>query len=141
MTWTDQRVERLTELWAEGLSAGLIAKKLDLSKNAIVGKAHRLKLAGRPSPIIRDGSTAESRRKEALARPAPVRSKTPEPPASEVAVSLSRRTCLFIEGEKGRDFTRWADAPRCGVPARVGSPYCRAHHRRCHLRRQPSEAA
>ena len=51
MGWTDEKVEKLRELWAQGLTANEIAKKLDVTKNAIVGKVHRLCLTARPSPI------------------------------------------------------------------------------------------
>lgn len=48
MSWTDERVEMLKKLWAEGLSASQIAAKLGgVSRNAVIGKVHRLKLSGR----------------------------------------------------------------------------------------------
>ena len=46
--WTDERVEALRRLWGEGLSASQIAKQLgDVSRNAVIGKVHRLGLEGR----------------------------------------------------------------------------------------------
>jgi len=53
MDWTDDAIARLRTLWAEGLSTAEIGRRLGVSKNAIVGKAHRLNLPARPSPIIR----------------------------------------------------------------------------------------
>ena len=51
MAWTDDRVEILTKLWGEGLSASQIARELgDVTRNAVIGKVHRLGLAGRASP-------------------------------------------------------------------------------------------
>ena len=50
-TWTEARMAQLTELWKEGVSARLIANEMGLGKNAIIGKAHRLELKGRDSPI------------------------------------------------------------------------------------------
>ena len=51
MAWTDDRVEILKKLWAEGLSASQIARELgDVTRNAVIGKVHRLGLAGRASP-------------------------------------------------------------------------------------------
>lgn len=50
--WTDEMVEALRRLWAEGLSTSEIGRVLGVSKNAVVGKSHRLHLAPRPSPII-----------------------------------------------------------------------------------------
>ncbi len=48
MNWTDERVEMLKKLWAEGLSASQIANQLgNVTRNAVIGKVHRLKLSGR----------------------------------------------------------------------------------------------
>lgn len=48
MNWTDERVELLKKLWGEGLSASQIAAQLGgVSRNAVIGKVHRLKLSGR----------------------------------------------------------------------------------------------
>lgn len=54
-TWTDQRTETLKTLWGQGKSASVIAAKLGggITRNAVVGKAHRLGLAQRESPIVR----------------------------------------------------------------------------------------
>lgn len=53
MSWTEERVEALKQMWKEGLTTSEIARRLDVSKNSIVGKVHRLGLSGRPSPIKR----------------------------------------------------------------------------------------
>src|ERR1044072_8103828 len=48
MNWTDERVEKLKKLWSEGLSASQIAAQLGgVSRNAVIGKVHRLSLPGR----------------------------------------------------------------------------------------------
>ena len=48
MAWTDERVELLKKLWAEGLSASQIAGRLgSVTRNAVIGKVHRLGLSGR----------------------------------------------------------------------------------------------
>ncbi|PHP65479.1 GcrA cell cycle regulator [Zhengella mangrovi] len=65
MNWTDERVELLKKLWAEGLSASQIASQLGgVSRNAVIGKVHRLKLSGRGRP------TASPQRQKKSARPA-----------------------------------------------------------------------
>lgn len=65
MNWTDERVEKLKKLWAEGLSASQIAAQLGgVSRNAVIGKVHRLCLPGR----AKAGGTAATARTK---RPAP----------------------------------------------------------------------
>jgi GcrA cell cycle regulator len=54
MVWDEETIRHLRELWAQGLSTAEIGRRLNVSKNAIVGKAHRLELDARPSPIRRD---------------------------------------------------------------------------------------
>lgn len=54
-TWTEDVIARLRALWTEGMSTNAIGRSLGVSKNAIVGKAHRMGLPARPSPIVRDG--------------------------------------------------------------------------------------
>lgn len=75
MEWTDEIVSRLRQLWDEGLSTAEIGRRLNISKNSVVGKAHRLDLPARPSPIRRDPSGA------APARPAPARVTGPTLPS------------------------------------------------------------
>jgi GcrA cell cycle regulator len=53
MDWTDEVIERLRAFWAEGHSTAEIGRRMGVSKNAVVGKAHRLGLTARPSPIRR----------------------------------------------------------------------------------------
>src|SRR5438552_11693399 len=51
MGWTDERVETLKKLWLDGLSASQIAKHLGgVTRNAVIGKVHRLGLSGRATP-------------------------------------------------------------------------------------------
>ncbi len=58
MEWNDETIARLRSLWDEGLSTAEIGRRLSVSKNAVVGKAHRMALPARPSPIRRDASAA-----------------------------------------------------------------------------------
>jgi GcrA cell cycle regulator len=61
MEWDDELIRRLEALWGEGHSTAEIGRRLNVTKNAIVGKAHRLNLPPRPSPIRRDGSSGSPR--------------------------------------------------------------------------------
>jgi GcrA cell cycle regulator len=76
MPWTEERVELLKKLWAEGLSAGQIANRLgDVTRNAVIGKAHRMRLS---SPARLTPQQKEARR---LAREARSLSLSKTPPA------------------------------------------------------------
>ena len=60
MVWDEETIHHLRDLWAQGLSTAEIGRRLNVSKNAIVGKAHRLDLDARPSPIRREfGETGD----------------------------------------------------------------------------------
>ncbi|HBK08667.1 MAG TPA: GcrA cell cycle regulator [Acetobacteraceae bacterium] len=61
MVWNDETIRLLRDLWTQGLSTAEIGRRLGVSKNAIVGKAHRLELDARPSPIRRDTKPASER--------------------------------------------------------------------------------
>ena len=62
MEWSDEVISQLRALWAEGHSTAEIGRRLSVTKNAIVGKAHRLDLPARPSPIRRDPDAEPVRR-------------------------------------------------------------------------------
>jgi GcrA cell cycle regulator len=71
MNWTDERVEMLRKLWSEGLSASQIAAQLgNVTRNAVIGKVHRLKLSGRgkttsSAPRVKKATTASAPRSSA----------------------------------------------------------------------------
>jgi GcrA cell cycle regulator len=62
MEWSDEVINQLRALWSEGHSTAEIGRRLGVTKNAIVGKAHRLDLPARPSPIRRDPDAEPVRR-------------------------------------------------------------------------------
>src|SRR6478609_389649 len=72
MSWTEERIERLKSMWAEGSTASQIAEDLGgVSRNAVIGKAHRLGLESRPSPV-KPGEEKEKKAKAPkAAAPAP----------------------------------------------------------------------
>jgi GcrA cell cycle regulator len=82
MEWTDEIIAQLKELWGEGLSTAEIGRRLSITKNAVVGKAHRLGLPPRPSPIRRDGKPKAASPEKAEKPAAPAIETTPQPPAS-----------------------------------------------------------
>lgn len=124
MEWTEERVSQLKSLWTEGRTASQIATILgDVTRNAVIGKAHRLGLKGRPSPI----------RKEKTARAKPIRKI--ETPAHR-PMRVSDRQCHWPIGhprEPGFHF--------CGAPAVVDKPYCETHCNVAYRRSDNSAAA
>lgn len=165
MAWTDERVEKLKKLWAEGLSASQIAAQLGgVSRNAVIGKVHRLCLPGRAKA---GGSTASRPAKRTTSAPrapnyasrAATRTVTRAAgatalkevfetetfqelevrPASNVVVPISRRLGLTELTERT---CKWPvgdpmkdDFHFCGNDSPDSSPYCTYHAR---LAYQPS---
>jgi GcrA cell cycle regulator len=79
MSWTDERIDQLKNLWEKGLTASQIAEQLGgVSRNAVIGKAHRLGLKSRPSPVkAGDGSKkAAAKKAPKAAAPAAVKPRT-----------------------------------------------------------------
>jgi GcrA cell cycle regulator len=81
MSWTDERIERLKSLWTKGMTASHIADELGgVSRNAVIGKAHRLGLQSRPSPVKpnepepKPKAPAKAKEKP---QPVPVEAKSP----------------------------------------------------------------
>ncbi len=65
MSWTDERIDTLKTMWEAGQTASQIAEALGgVSRNAVIGKAHRLGLQSRPSPVV---SKEEARQQAAAA--------------------------------------------------------------------------
>ena len=89
--WTPELIEQLHALWDQGLPTAEIGRRLNLSKNAVIGKAHRLALTSRPSPLK-------------------------SPPQRKV-VGLSRPSCSWPTGHPGdKDFRFCGQPPLPGKP-------------------------
>ena len=144
--WTEDRVETLKKLWAEGHSASICAERLGgVTRNAVIGKAHRLGLAARSQ----SGAAAHARRAAAIAlrkaeaakaprffvrvsapverKPMPQKPKTggtKQPPDMLLVTfaKLTQQQCSWPVGDgKPEDFRF------CGLPQRAGSSYCDHH--------------
>lgn len=107
VVWTDDRIAKLKKLWAEGLTTGEIGKRLGVSKNAVVGKAHRLGLKSRPSPIRRTKKKAEPKKEETKVY---------------TLADLTSQTCRWPHGDPKEDNFQF-----CGKPIVQGKPYCAEH--------------
>ena len=96
MSWTDERIDRLKAMWTEGATASQIAEDLGgVSRNAVIGKAHRLGLEARPSPV-KPGEEKERAAPAAAsapaAKPAPVERAAPKPAAAAPAAAPAAAT-------------------------------------------------
>lgn len=150
MAWTDERVELLKKLWSDGLSASQIAAQLGdgVTRNAVIGKVHRLNLAGRAKPA----STGPRQRKprtstqrpaarhftagntalKTHAQPAPRR--VPQPATMKDIVvpislnvtllQLTEAMCKWPSGDPGSE-----DFHFCGHKSWNSRPYCEYHSR------------
>ena len=95
MSWTDERIDQLKMMWQKGLTASQIAEELGgVSRNAVIGKAHRLELQSRPSPVkVVDSDAAKPEPRKAavpkpkLADPVSIAPPPPPPPATTAAAA------------------------------------------------------
>lgn len=92
MAWTDERIEQLKRLWENGMTASQIADELGgVSRNAVIGKAHRLGLQSRPSPVKANepGAAPAPVSAEPQPRPAPppIVAHAPSPPVTPAAAT------------------------------------------------------
>ena len=82
MSWTDERIERLTKMWEGGATASQIADELGgVSRNAVIGKAHRLGLKARPSPVKPNEAEVSVKPASAKAPKAEAAPRAPKPAA------------------------------------------------------------
>jgi len=117
MSWTDDRINLLKGLWEKGLSASQIAAELGdgITRNAVIGKAHRLGLKSRPSPLK---ATPPAR---PAAAPKAVREKKVEEEKVTI-LTLTERVCKWPIGHPGEP-----DFHFCGKKSQPGQPYCAKH--------------
>src|SRR5215217_3205167 len=90
MSWTEERIERLKAMWTEGATASQIADELGgVSRNAVIGKAHRLGLESRPSPVKPGDEKERPAPSPAAAAPAarPAPAEHPAPKAAPAAAA------------------------------------------------------
>ena len=89
MSWTDERIDRLKELWTKGMTASQIADELGgVSRNAVIGKAHRLGLQARPSPVKPNEVSVPKTKAKPAAAPAE-QAKQEAPPAPRPAAKAA----------------------------------------------------
>ena len=113
--WTDERLDELKKLWAEGWSISQIGEALGVSRNAIAGKAHRMGLPKRPSPI--------SKSKTEKAKPVSDKEEQYLPLRLELRqLEWSRSKCCWPTGDPKKNGFVF-----CGDAVVPGKPYCLPH--------------
>ncbi|MDZ4372210.1 MAG: GcrA family cell cycle regulator [Phenylobacterium sp.] len=150
MGWTDERVELLKKLWQDGLSASQIAKQLGgVTRNAVIGKVHRLGLSGRATPSKPQRTVFKPPRpaRPAAAAPAaprriaePVSHPSAAPPARYVdespgtatVLTLGAHMCKWPIGDPSQDSFTF-----CGRRSDEVGPYCHEH---AQVAYQPAQA-
>lgn len=149
MDWNTITIRQLSDGWEQGLSVAELSRRLKCSKNAVVGKVHRLKLDARPSPIRRPGLNQPPpiRKAPAVTLPKMVSEVVayilePEPdhppalllpPIAPPPTVFSRgpvRTCCWPIGEPGTKAFRFCDEPPLSF-----RPYCGEHAKLAYIRR------
>ncbi len=154
MSWTDERVARLAKLWADGLSASQVAAELGgVTRNAVIGKVHRLGLSGRVKPAGKSGggsrrkpSAPRSRGTGGYSRSARANSRPNGRAGSDVAVAhkpprveeevvapiskkldlmeLTETTCRWPTGDPSLPGLTF-----CGHKCSDDKPYCKFHNK------------
>jgi GcrA cell cycle regulator len=119
MGWTDERVELLKKLWQDGLSASQIAKQLGgVTRNAVIGKVHRLGLSGRAAPSKPARTVFKAPRP---ARPAPAAPAAPRRIAEPAPLAAAQPSPLrYVEEEPGMATVLTLGAHMCKWP--IGDP-------------------
>lgn len=135
MSWTDDRVATLKKLWGEGKTAAEIAKQLGgVTRNAVIGKAHRLKLSNRLSPIQQNKKPKAQVTTKATFKPAaPANTSEKKPSRAEKLLEDDVKGGISLLDLKAGQ-CRWPQGdPRdgefgfCGCSAIAGLPYCAEH--------------
>jgi len=141
MSWTDERVELLKKLWADGLSASQIAAELGgITRNAVIGKVHRLGLSGRAKSPSSSTPRPRKARTGGMLRVPRTRGNTalayeyepePEPELIEIPLEqrktlleLNEKTCHWPVGDPGS-----TEFFFCGGETVNELPYCSYHAR------------
>ena len=141
MAWDEERVEQLKKLWAEGLSASQIASKMGgVTRNAVIGKVHRLGLSGRATPAKPQRGRSFNEPKDETTSPSLVDASSSQknliadPEFSTPVVlaggdlttvaTLKNNMCKWPVGDPASDEFHF-----CGQPAAPGKSYCAYHAR------------
>ena len=134
MPWDENNVSKLRELWDQGLPTAQIGKLLGFTKNAVVGKAHRIGLERRPSPIRRTAVKPDRKKARSPVMPKLNFESKPEaslesndntsfqPVIKNMFNTSSKRGCEWPQGHPDE-----IDFQFCGKERYEDKPYCLDH--------------
>ena len=135
MSWNEANVARLKELWDQGLPTAQIGKLLGFTKNAVVGKAHRIGLERRPSPIRRTAVKPDRKKARSPIIPKlnfeiakkeetaiPTSQQNFQPVVKNLFTKNLKRGCEWPEGHPDE-----SDFKFCGKERFEDKPYCIDH--------------
>jgi GcrA cell cycle regulator len=133
MSWTSEKVEKLKELWSKGFTASQIAEKLgDTTRNAVLGKAHRLNLEARAPSKQTNTPRSKENRNVVKRSPAPMSRKAKfqsilldknfEPENPKTLEELTELTCKWPIGHPNEEKFYF-----CGRKPEGDFPYCKLH--------------
>ncbi len=134
MAWNEENVARLRELWDQGLPTAQIGKLLGFTKNAVVGKAHRIGLERRPSPIRRTSTKPDRKKARSPVMPKlnfetskeviniPNKETSFQPVIKNLFVPISKRGCEWPEGHPDESEFHFCEKERF-----EDKPYCLDH--------------
>ena len=132
MSWTDEKVTKLKELWSKGYTASQIAEMLgDTTRNAVIGKAHRLDLEAR-APSKQSSSSNSQQNKQVRRHVQPqsrkakfqsiLLDKSFEPENPKILEELTDTTCKWPIGHPNEKSFYF-----CGRSSKGDFPYCKLH--------------
>ncbi|MGH6877479.1 MAG: GcrA family cell cycle regulator [Rhizomicrobium sp.] len=136
MSWTNDRIEQLKSLWTEGLSASHIAKVMGgISRNAVIGKVHRLGLAGRVCAPRGERTRIPSAARHSMrVHIPPIIEEDPivlDDGSFATVLTINDRMCRWPIGDPSENEFHF-----CGRGPKSGSPYCEAHSRKAYQPQQ-----
>ncbi len=132
MAWTEAQIADLKRLWIAGHSTSRIGTILGVSKNAVIGKAHRLKLPARPSPIRH---SSEPKKPKRAPLPKQVRKIQRRPAFKPTRRCDGASACLWPIGDPGK-----TDFHFCGGKTVPGRSYCSEHCARAYVPRRADKS-
>ena len=125
MSWTDERIEQLRNMWEKGLTASQIADELGgVSRNAVIGKAHRLGLKSRPSPVKATETVAKPVKAPATPKAAAPAAPKPAaaPAAPRAAAPAAPRPAAAPPKAEPKPVAADASAPEADAPPKPDAP-------------------